>query len=122
MVAMIRHHLVNYIQLFQFFFKTFDGTTPNAVLIQIWTAMVTMLLLKFLKARAKYGWHLSNLITFVRMNLLVKVGLFEWLNNPFPQIKHSHDNQLALFDSSYGGSLISINKIGPNESKKALLN
>jgi IS4 transposase len=80
--------------------KTFIGTTPNAVLIQVWTAMITMLLLKFLKARAKYGWHLSNLITFIRMNLLVKVGLFEWLNNPFPQIQHPPDNQLAIFDTS----------------------
>lgn len=79
--------------------KTFVGTTPNAVLIQIWTAMITMLLLRFLKDKARYGWHLSNLITFVRLNLLVKVELFEWLNNPFPVIKGASGSQLAIFDS-----------------------
>lgn len=79
--------------------KTFVGTTPNAVLIQIWTAMITMLLLRLLKDKARYGWHLSNLITFVRLNLLVKVELFEWLNNPFPVIKRASGSQLAIFDS-----------------------
>ena len=79
--------------------KTFVGTTPNAVLIQIWTAMITMLLLRFLKEKARYGWHLSNLITFVRLNLLVKVELFGWLNNPFPVIKRAQGSQLAIFDS-----------------------
>lgn len=80
--------------------KTFVGTTKNAVLIQIWTAMITMLLLKFFKAKAKYNWHLSNLITFIRLNLLVKVGLFEWLNNPFPTVQSDKGNQLELFNTS----------------------
>ena len=34
--------------------KSFIGTSPNAVLIKIWTAMITILLLKYLKACAKY--------------------------------------------------------------------
>lgn len=79
--------------------KTFIGTSPNAVMIQIWTAMITMLLLKFFKEKAKFNWHLSNLITFIRLNLLVKVGLFDWLNNPFPDIKLEENGQLSLFDS-----------------------
>jgi len=37
------------------------------------------------------------------LNLLVKVGLFEWLNNPFPQIQNSTGSQLAIFDSGWGG-------------------
>jgi len=41
--------------------KSFLGTSPNAVLIQIWKAMITILILKYLKACAKYGWYLSNL-------------------------------------------------------------
>lgn len=52
--------------------KSFLGTSPNAVLIQIWTAMITILILKYLKACAKYGWCLSNLVAFLRINLLVK--------------------------------------------------
>lgn len=63
--------------------KSFVGTTENAVLIQIWTALITLLLLKYLKAIGKYGWCLSNLIAFLRMNLFSKIELEQWLNNPF---------------------------------------
>jgi IS4 transposase len=55
--------------------KTFIGTSENAVKIQIWTALITMLILKALKATAKYSWHLTNLVSFIRLNLFVKIGL-----------------------------------------------
>lgn len=63
--------------------KTFLGTSANAVLIQIWTAMITILLLKYFKAMAKHGWCLSNLISFIRINLLVKMELKSLLDDPF---------------------------------------
>ena len=40
--------------------KSFIGTSQNAVMIQIWTALITILMLKYMKAKAKYKWHLSN--------------------------------------------------------------
>lgn len=63
--------------------KTFIGTSHNAVLIQLWTAMISILLLKYLKAKSQYGWHLSNLVVFLRLNLFVKLDLWQWLNHPF---------------------------------------
>lgn len=51
--------------------------------IQIWMALLTLLLLKYLNEISKYDWSLSNLIAFLRMNLFVKILLIEWLNNPF---------------------------------------
>jgi IS4 transposase len=60
--------------------KTFVGTSENALYIQIWTALITLLLLKHLKGMAKYPWALSNLIAFLRMNLFVKISLVQWLN------------------------------------------
>lgn len=63
--------------------KSFLGTNENAVLIQIWTAMLTILLLKYLKWKAKHKWSLANLINFVRITLLSKIKLFYWLDNPF---------------------------------------
>ena len=63
--------------------KSFVGTSRNAVLIQIWTALITMLILKYLKHLGKYNWCLSNLIAFLRMNLFVKISLQEWLDEPF---------------------------------------
>ena len=63
--------------------KSFIGISQNAMWIQIWTAMISLLILRYLKEIAKYGWSLSNLIAFLRMNLFVKTLLTEWLNNPF---------------------------------------
>lgn len=65
--------------------KSFIGTSENAVMIQIWTALITILILKFLKATAKFGWHLSNLVAFIRLNLFVKIDLKCWLDNPFDE-------------------------------------
>jgi len=65
--------------------KSFIGINENAMWVQIWTAMIAMLLLKVLKQKAKYGWHLSNLVTFLRINLFVKIGLQRWLDEPFYQ-------------------------------------
>jgi len=65
--------------------KSFIGTSENAVLIQIWTALITILILKVLKAIAKYSWHLSNLVAFIRLNLFVKINLQYWIDNPFEE-------------------------------------
>src|SRR5699024_8169610 len=63
--------------------KSFIGTSENAVMIQIWTALITILVLKYLKALAKYNWQLSNLVAFIRLNLFVKTDLQKWLDKPF---------------------------------------
>lgn len=63
--------------------KSFIGTSENAVMIQIWTALITILILKAMKAKATFNWHLSNLVAFVRLNLFVKIGLQLWLDKPF---------------------------------------
>lgn len=62
--------------------KTFVGTSANAVRIQMWSSMIVILLFKYLKNKAKYKWHLSNLVTFFRINLFVKIDLWKWVNNP----------------------------------------
>ena len=76
----------------QLLIKSFIGTTQNAVMIQIWTALITILVLKALKTQAKYSWYLSNLVAFIRLNLFVKVDLHKWLDNPF-QKKQPPPNQ-----------------------------
>mgnify|MGYP000219588745 CR=1 FL=1 len=65
--------------------KSFIGTSQNAVMIQIWTALITILILKALKAMAKFNWHLSNLVAFIRLNLFVKISLQHWIDKPFEE-------------------------------------
>ena len=78
--------------------KSFIGTSENAVLIQIWSALITILLLSVLKAKALYKWHMSNMVGFIRLNLFVKIDLFQWLDYPFLTDKGPPgQNQLELF-------------------------
>jgi hypothetical protein len=63
--------------------KTFVGTSFNAVMIQIWTALIAILILKYLKARSKINWSLSNLVAMLRMNLLTYKDLWQWINQPY---------------------------------------
>lgn len=63
--------------------KSFLSTSPNAVWTQIWTAVIAMLLIRYLQMKARYNWSFSNLMYFLRMNLLVYRDLWDWLNNPF---------------------------------------
>jgi hypothetical protein len=62
--------------------KTFVGTTENALYIQIWTALIAMLLIKFMRFKAAIAWSLSNLVAFLRWNLFTYRNLWEWLDRP----------------------------------------
>ncbi len=79
--------------------KTFIGTSENAVKIQIWTSLITILILKVLRNIASHPWYLSNLVAFIRLNLFVKIDLYEWLNNPFckPPKRAKYGVQGVLF-------------------------
>ena len=74
--------------------KSFIGTSENAVMIQIWTALITILVLKALKAMAKHNWYLSNLVAFIRLNLFVKVDLQKWLDHPFQEHPPPKQNEI----------------------------
>lgn len=63
--------------------KTFIGTSENAVKIQVWTALIAILLMKYLKFLSKAKWHFSTLITFLKWNLFVYRDLQQWLAQPF---------------------------------------
>jgi len=79
--------------------KTFVGTSKNALLIQIWTALIAILLLKFLRFRSSMNWSLSNLVAMLRYNLFTYRDLWLWLNNPFevPAIIPGDDQLMLAF-------------------------
>ena len=59
------------------------GTSKNALMVQIWTALITILILKYLKFTSQFNWSLSNLVAMLRYNLFTYRDLREWLNKPF---------------------------------------
>lgn len=63
--------------------KTFVGTSANAVRIQIWTALIAVLVVRYLQFRSRFGWAISNLVALLRWNLFSYRNLWEWINRPF---------------------------------------
>ena len=77
--------------------KSFLSTSANAVWIQIWTAVIAMLLIRYLQLKSRYNWSFSNLVYFLRMNLFVYRDLWDWLHTPFvPPDPHQQPVQLHL--------------------------
>jgi hypothetical protein len=63
--------------------KTFVGTTPNALKTQIWTALIAILLLRYLQFRSKFHMPLCRLVALLRLNLFTYRNLWDWLDDPF---------------------------------------
>jgi hypothetical protein len=88
--------------------KTFVGTSPNAVKIQIWTALIAMLILRLLQLRSKLNWSLSNLVALLRMNLFTHRDLWAWINQPYeiPPVPYEQEQlklNLSLFRTAEYG-------------------
>jgi hypothetical protein len=79
--------------------RSFVGTSENALRIQIWTALIAILLLKWLHHLSKAQWSLSNLASMLRLNLFTYRDLQKWLDEPFgtpPLLPASEQLTLAL--------------------------
>ncbi len=63
--------------------KTFVGTSPNALKTQIWTALIAVLLLKYLQFRSKCNLALCRVVALLRLNLFSYRNLWDWLDDPF---------------------------------------
>ena len=68
--------------------KVFVGTCANALKVPVWTALIAMLLLKYLQLRSRFAWSLSNLVALLRLNLFTHRDLWAWLD---PAVRRSAD-------------------------------
>lgn len=77
--------------------KTFVGTSANAVKTQIWTALIAILILRYLQLISKFHWSLANLVALLRMNLFTHRDFWAWLDKPFETIPFPYEpDQLKL--------------------------
>lgn len=77
--------------------KTFVGTSENALHIQIWTALIAILILRYLTFLSTFGWSLSNLVAMLRLQLFVHRDLRAWLDKPFIPPEISPQTRLPQF-------------------------
>jgi len=63
--------------------KSFVGTSKNALLSQLWVALITYLLLSYLKFKSRFAWSIYTLCSILPANLFARRNLWDWLNAPF---------------------------------------
>ena len=76
--------------------KTFVGTSSNALKIQIWTALITILLIRFMQFKSKCYLPLCRLVALLRLNLFTYRDLWRWLENPFETPPEAPSVQMEL--------------------------
>ncbi|MBC8247085.1 MAG: IS4 family transposase, partial [Deltaproteobacteria bacterium] len=55
--------------------KSFVGTSKNALLSQLWVALITYLLLSYLKFRSRFAWSLYTLCSILPANIFARRNL-----------------------------------------------
>jgi len=77
--------------------KSFVGTSRNALLSQLWIALIAYLLLSYLKFKSSFQWSIYTLCTVLPTNLFARRNLWDWLNAPFhSKSSKPVDNELLL--------------------------
>lgn len=76
--------------------KSFVGTSRNALLSQLWVALIAYLLLSYLKFRSRFAWSLYTLSAILPTNLFSRRNLWDWLNAPFHPKSQSPPLELQL--------------------------
>ncbi|MDR2197956.1 MAG: IS4 family transposase [Deltaproteobacteria bacterium] len=72
--------------------KSFLGVSENAVRIQLYTAMLAILIVKYLQILPeKISWNFSNLIHLLRINWFTYKVLWDWLKVPHCEKKPPPD-------------------------------
>jgi putative transposase len=78
--------------------KRFMGTSRNAVLTQIWIAMIAYLLVSFYKFSQKTAYSIQQLFRLINVNLLERKSLIHLVKSRDQiTITKNLNNQLALF-------------------------
>lgn len=77
--------------------KAFVGTSKNAVLTQIWIALIVYLLMAFARYSARAGWTVQKMLRVLPLNLFERKELSEVFNpSPPPNQKSQPQLRLAL--------------------------
>ncbi len=76
--------------------KTFLGTSYNAVMTQIWVAMIYYLLLSFIKFQTKYKYSMQELARIIKELLMENVSLLETLRINYKQCQSIKEKNMQL--------------------------
>lgn len=79
--------------------KYFLGDNQNAIEIQIWCSLISLLLMEVVRKTSKRKWAFSNLVALVRFHMISYVHLINFLNDPEKELKQQlkESGQIPLF-------------------------
>lgn len=81
--------------------KYFLGDNENAIKVQIWSALITDLLIKIVKDKVNRKWSFSNIAAMIRLHLMTYIHLIKFLQNPEKALINYNplkiDHQQSLF-------------------------
>jgi putative transposase len=75
--------------------KAFVGTSKNAVLTQVWIALIVYLLVAFARYSAKEGWTVQRMLRVLQLNLFERKALAQ-IFNPSPPPNQKNQPQMRL--------------------------
>ena len=76
--------------------KTFLGISENAVMTQIWVAMIYYLLLSFLKFQTKYSYSMQEFARIIKELLMENVSLFDTLSLNYENCNKVKEKNIQL--------------------------
>ena len=72
------------------------GTSKNAMMSQIWVAMIAYLLLSYMRFLSTFKWPINKLMGVLPLILFSRKDLWVWLNKPFDSQRNSVSQSLQL--------------------------
>lgn len=76
--------------------KSFLGTSKNAILNQIWTALIAYLLASYLKFTSKTKWTINMIMDILPTILFARRCLWTWLTDPGGKSETQCNNSIQL--------------------------
>jgi hypothetical protein len=81
--------------------RYFLGDNENAIKIQIWSALITDLLIKIVKDKVNRKWSFSNIAGMIRLHLMTYIHLIRFLEEPEKSLVNyktpNNNYQMSLF-------------------------
>ena len=80
--------------------KYFLGDNENAIEVQIWAVMLANFLLTLVRSKVNRKWAFSNLVSFIRRQLMSYINVYSFLENPEHSWMEIVNNKKSKYQNS----------------------
>ena len=80
--------------------KYFLGDNANAIEVQIWAVMLANFLLTLVRSKVNRKWAFSNMVSFIRRQLMSYINVYTFLENPEQSWMEIVNNKKSKYENS----------------------